>query len=128
MKYLILAAVLIAAGACATGAAPSSQAEAAQGGQSSSASASPNYEDARSSASDEEVRVARRAYRGACERRNSTGYCECMTGGMAQALSPSELAVATAAFTGAGVQVSVQMRAHVEAVRTQVDHGCATFH
>ena len=127
MKYLILAAVLIAA-ACATPGAQSSQAEAAQGGQSSSASSSPNYQDARSSASDEEVRVARRAYRGACERRNSTGYCECMTGGMAQALSPSELAVATAAFTGVSVQASAQMRAHVEAVRTQVDHGCATFH
>ncbi|MBS0386606.1 MAG: hypothetical protein JSS00_14785 [Proteobacteria bacterium] len=127
MKYFILAAVLIAA-ACATGTTPSSQA-AAPGGQGSSASSSsPNYQDARSSASDEEVRVARRAYRGACERRNSTGYCECMTGGMAQALSPSELAIATAAFTGANVSASAETRAHVESVRAQVDHGCATFH
>ena len=129
MKYFILAAVLIAA-ACATGASPSSQAAVAPGGQANSAASatSPNYQDARSNASDEEVRVARRAYRGACERRNSTGYCECMTGGMAQALSPSELAVATAAFTGASVQASAETRAHVGAVTSQVDHGCATFH
>src|SRR5690242_3699658 len=94
MKYLILAGVLaIALGA--TGAAL------AAGRQ--NASSTPTYEDARSNASDADVRVARRAYRGACERHNSTGYCECMTGGMAQALSPSELAVATAAFTGAHV-------------------------
>src|SRR5512143_2607973 len=100
MKYLILNAVLFAA-ACAAGAGASMQTAAAQGGQTSSSNSSPTYQDARSTASDEEVRVARRAYRGACERHNSTGYCECMTGGMAQALSPSELQVATAAFTGA---------------------------
>ena len=128
MKYLILATVLIAA-ACTTGAAPSSQAAAGQAAQAPAASSSsPNYQDARSNASDEEVRVARRAYRGACEQRHSTGYCECMTGGMAQALSPSELAVATAAFTGASVQASAETRAHVAAVSAQVDHGCATFH
>ena len=126
MKYLILAAVLTAA-ACTTGAAPSSQAAVAQGAPPSSAASSPNYQDARSTASDEEVRVARRAYRGACERRNSTGYCECMTGGMAQALTPSELAVATAAFTGAQVSASAETRAHVDATRVQVDHGCASF-
>ena len=135
MKYLILAVVLTAA-ACTTGAAPPSQTAVGQGAPSSSAAssapsshaASPNYQDARSTASDEEVRVARRAYRGACERRNSTGYCECMTGGMAQALSPSELAVATATFTGASVEASAETRAHVAAVSSQVDHGCATFH
>jgi hypothetical protein len=125
MKYLILAAVLIAA-ACATGTTPPSQAAAAQGGQATSSA--PNYQDARSTSSDEDVRVARRAYRGACERHNSTGYCECMTGGMAQALTPTELAVATAAFTGAHVNASAETRAHVEATRAQVDHGCASFH
>ena len=51
-----------------------------------------------------------------------------MTGGMAQALSPSELAVATATFTGASVEASAETRAHVAAVSAQVDHGCATFH
>jgi hypothetical protein len=74
------------------------------------------------------VRVARRAYRAACERHNSVDYCECMTGGMAQALSPSELAVATAAFTGAHVNASAETRAHVEAMRTEVDRGCSQFH
>ena len=124
MKYLILAAVTIAA-ACASNGAPS-QAAAAQGG--SPPAASSNYQDARSTASDEEVRVARRAYRGACERHNSTGYCECMTGGMAQALNPSELGVATAAFTGASVSASSETRAHVAAVRADVERGCAAFH
>lgn len=120
MKYLVLTAVLVA---CIS-AAPSL---AAGAGHQSSASSSPNYQDARSSASDEDVRVARRAYRGACERHNSVGYCECMTGGMAQALAPSELAIATAAFTGAHVNASAEARAHVEQTRAQVDHGCATF-
>jgi hypothetical protein len=92
------------------------------------AAPAPTYEDARSNASDEDVRVARRAYRGACERHNSVGYCECMTGGMAQALTPAELAVATAAFTGAHVNASAEVRAHVESVRAQVDRGCAQFH
>ena len=127
MKYLILAAVLVAA-ACATDPGQSSQAAAAPDGQGATTASSPTYQDARSTASDEDVRVARRAYRGACERRNSTGYCECMTGGMAQALSPSELAVATAAFTGAQVSASAETRAHVDATSTQVDHGCASFH
>ena len=126
MKYLILAAVLIAAACASPG--PNSQANAAPGGQSAASASSPNYRDARSTASDEDVRVARRAYRGACERGNSTGYCECMTGGMAQALTPSELAVATAAFTGAQVSASAETRAHVDATRVQVDHGCASFH
>ncbi|MFZ2032059.1 MAG: hypothetical protein WAU68_17235 [Vitreimonas sp.] len=129
MKYLILTAMLIAA-ACTTAAGTRSQSAAATGNASSSSASSslPNYQDARSTASDEHVRAARRAYRGACERHNSTGYCECMTGGMAQALSPSELAVATAAFTGASVSASAETRAHVEATRAQVDHGCASFH
>ena len=122
MKYLILSAVLAAA--CIS-AAPSL---AAGAGHQSSASPSPNYQDARSTASDDEVRVARRAYRGACERHNSVGYCECMTGGMAQALAPSELAIATAAFTGAQVNASAETRAHVETIRSQVDHGCTSFH
>ena len=123
MKYLILAAVLIAAACVSNGS--GSQAAAAQGGQSTASA--PNYQDARSTASDEEVRVARRAYRGACERHNSTGYCECMTGGMAQTLNPSELAVATATFTGASVSASSETRAHVAAIRTDVDRGCAAF-
>lgn len=83
--------------------------------------------DARSTASDAQVAVARRAYRAACERRLSTGYCECMTGGMAQELSPSELAIATAAFSGQHVSATATQRARVEAVRAEYEPGCASF-
>lgn len=121
MKYLVLAALVVVA--CTT-AVPSLAAGARH---QTTATSSPTYDDARSNATDEEVWVARRAYRGACERHNSVGYCECMTGGMAQALAPSELAVATAAFNGAHVNASAEVRAHVESVRAQVDHGCASF-
>ena len=40
--------------------------------------------------------MARRAYRAECQRRQSVEYCECMTGGMAQALAPADLRTATA--------------------------------
>jgi hypothetical protein len=53
-------------------------------------------EDARSHASDEEIRIARRAYRAACQQLQSDDYCECMTGGMAQSLPPNDLRTATA--------------------------------
>jgi len=53
-------------------------------------------QDARTEASDEDVRVARRAYRAECQRHHSADYCECMTGGMAQALAPNDLRTATA--------------------------------
>ena len=122
MKYLILAAMLIAAASLSAGPA----AQAAAQNHAATSTPSPNYDDARSHATDAEVRVARRAYRAACQRRNSTDYCECMTGGMAQALSPSELAVATAAFTGARVTASSATRAHVESLRTEIDRGCAS--
>ncbi len=80
--------------------------------------------DARSAATDAQVGVARRAYRAACERRLSAGYCECMTGGMAQELAPNELAIATAAFTGQHVSATSAQRAHVESVRAEFDSGC----
>ncbi len=117
MKAWIVALVFVAA-ACATDQ-PAAQSE--------TAVASPSYEDARSSASDAEVRDARRAYRAACQTRHSQAYCECMTGGMAQALAPADLAVATAAFTGASVQASQAARERVAATRAQVDGGCAQF-
>lgn len=57
----------------------------------------PTYgEDARSRASDEDIRAARRAYRAACQQLQSDDYCECMTGGMAQSLAPSDLRTAIA--------------------------------
>ncbi len=124
MKYLVLAAVFAFAAACAaTDSTTSSSNDASQ----SAASEAPNYRDARSSASDAEVRDARRAYRAACQQSQSEAYCECMTGGMAQALAPQDLAVATAAFTGQTVTASQQTRDHVAAVRADVDRGCAQF-
>jgi hypothetical protein len=50
--------------------------------------------DARALASDQEVGEARRAYRAACDRYESTGFCECVTAGVAQALHPSEVRIA----------------------------------
>jgi hypothetical protein len=87
----------------------------------------PTYEDARSTASDAEVRDARRAYRAACQTQHNHAYCECMTGGMAQVLPPSDLAIATAAFTGQSLQASQEARERVSARRTEVDRGCAQF-
>jgi hypothetical protein len=50
--------------------------------------------DAQSHASAQEVGVTRRAYRAACERHESRGFCECVTAGMAQVLAPAEMRVA----------------------------------
>lgn len=50
--------------------------------------------DARSLASDREVGEARRAYRAACDRYESTPFCECVTAGVAQTLAPSEVRMA----------------------------------
>lgn len=50
--------------------------------------------DARSMASDAEVGQARRAYRAACSRYESAGFCDCVTAGVAQALMPQEVRVA----------------------------------
>jgi hypothetical protein len=116
MKRWIVALVFVAA--CAAGQ-PATQAA----GQSQT----PTYEDARSTATDAEVRDARRAYRAACQTRHSGAYCECMTGGMAQILPPADLAIATAAFTGQSVQASQEARDRVEIRRTEVDRGCAQY-
>ena len=51
-------------------------------------------QDARMIASDQEVGEARRAYRAACDRLESSGFCECVTAGVAQALHPSEVRIA----------------------------------
>lgn len=124
MKYWMFA-VLFAA-ACAS---PEPAAAPQQGGAApaEAAQSSPTYDDARSSASDAEVRDARRAYRYACQQGQSEAYCECMTGGMAQALAPRELAVATAALTGQNVAASTETRSRVDSVRTEVDRGCVQF-
>lgn len=50
--------------------------------------------DARQLASDQEVGVARRAYRAACQQHESAGFCDCVTAGVAQALMPAEVRIA----------------------------------
>lgn len=50
--------------------------------------------DARSLASDQQVGEARRAYRNACNRYESPGFCDCVTAGVAQALMPDEVRIA----------------------------------
>jgi hypothetical protein len=90
-------------------------------------------QDARTEASDDDVRVARRAYRAECERHQTTEYCECMTGGMAQALAPGELRIATALLapnlTGAQPPAGLDPSsiAPVEAAATQFEGLCASF-
>lgn len=112
MRSLVL--TIVFAAACA-----SAEPEGDAGLQAAAGAA--NYEDARSQASDAEIRDARRAYRSACEQNQSTAYCECMTGGMAQMLSPADLRLAIAALAGQSAP------AHVEAARAEVDRGCAQF-
>ena len=116
MKRWIIALIFVAA--CAA-----SQPAAQTAGQSQT----PTYEDARSTATDDEVRIARRAFRAPYLTRYTHAYCECMTGVMAQILPPADLAIATAAFTGQSVQGSQEARARVEARRTEVDRGCAQY-
>jgi hypothetical protein len=60
----------------------------------SAMAADESAQDARMIASDQEVGEARRAYRAACDRVESIGFCECVTAGIAQALHPSEVRIA----------------------------------
>lgn len=124
MRPWIAAALLLAA--CAS-AEPTATTAGAASQQQSAAPSAAYAADARSTATDEEVRDARRAYRAACQRSHPDGYCECMTGGMAQALPPNELAVATASLLGQSTEASPEVRARVDATRTEVDRGCAQF-
>ncbi len=122
MRYAIIAALFVAA--CTTAAASGGQ---TQSGGAATASTPPNYSDARSTASDDSVRDARRAYRGACEQHYSTARCECLTGTMAQVLPPADLAIATAGFTGASVQASAEARGRVNAAQSQAVAACTAY-
>ncbi len=116
MRHVILAVVILA-GACASEGPSTSGA-----GQAASASA-PTYEDARSVASDDAIRVSRRAYRAACQSDGSSAdYCECMTASMAQTLAPADLDIATAELRGetvAGAARTAPARAQAEAACRQ---------
>ncbi len=50
--------------------------------------------DGRAMASDAEVGSARRYYRAQCDAVESTGFCTCVSAGVAQALAPSEVRIA----------------------------------
>jgi hypothetical protein len=100
MKTAIMAAVLFAAASAATfalaqdlGAKPIEPANP----NASATPAPPSAEspDARQLASDADVGVARRAYRASCQRYQSFGFCDCLTAGVAQALTPSEVRAAS---------------------------------
>ena len=123
MRLLAIAA-LFAVVSCAS---PEGSPSGAQSSQSSQTASEPNYQDARSVASDAAVRDARRAYRSACQQTRSNEWCECMTGGMAQALPPVELAIATAEFSGQGAQGSQSAREHVAQTRAAVERGCSQY-
>ncbi len=115
MRLLIVTALFVAA--CASEPAQST----------SSQTANPNYDDARSAASDADVGAARRAYRAACERRASTARCECLTGGMAQALAPADLNVATAAMSGAAAPANAAAQARIAAAQSASERACTAY-
>lgn len=58
------------------------------------AASSETTNDARTVASDQEVGQARRAYRAQCSRYETASFCDCVTAGVAQALSPADVRVA----------------------------------
>lgn len=113
--------------ACAALAACVSPAPSDAQSNSGSSAAPPSYSDARSGASDADIRDARRAYRSACQQRSSGDYCECMTASMAQILAPADLRIATAALAGGSVGGSAEARARIEAARSQSDAACASY-
>lgn len=106
--------------ACMLAACASAQ-PAAQGEQTQSQQSSDSYTDARSSASDADVTIARRGFRSACQTRHSVGYCECLTGSMAQTLAPEDLNIAAAQFSG-----QTTSSARVSAARAQAEAACAS--
>lgn len=61
--------------------------------------------DARSIATDQDVADARRTYRAACDRYESSPFCECVTAGVAQALMPAEVRIAARTI---GDRITVQ--------------------
>lgn len=131
MRKLIIAAVLLSAASVASIAvaqdkkpddpmlgAVTSQQEATQAAPAIYAEAS--APDARSIASDADVGQARRAYRAACNRYESTGFCECVTAGVAQALAPAEVRIAARTI---GERINAQGDAGVTASSDSTPNG-----
>jgi hypothetical protein len=117
MRFLVAAALFVAA--CAS--------QPSDGAGQSQRTSTPTYRDARSTASDAEVRAARRAYRAACEQQASTARCECLTGGMAQSLAPVELNVATGALSGHPVSATDEAQARIAAAQSAAEHACTAY-
>jgi hypothetical protein len=85
------------------------------------------YEDARSTASDDEIRVARRAYRSACQETQSADYCECKTASMAQTLAPGDLAIATAQEREQEISASGEAILRIASARSQAESACQQY-
>lgn len=86
MKMLLAAALLSAASFAAFAAEP--------GAQKTEAPAATAV-DAQSIANAQEVGQARRGYRASCQRYENGSFCDCLTAGMAQALAPADLRLAS---------------------------------
>ena len=124
MRSLILAAVLVLA-ACASSEPASEPVSAPAAPQTQS---QPTYQDAQSSASEGDVRVARRAYRDACRANGgSADRCECLTSSLAQTLSPADLTAETARLSGAAAPAARDQAGRISLARTQADAACAQF-
>ncbi|MFT3728262.1 MAG: hypothetical protein QM759_10610 [Terricaulis sp.] len=61
--------------------------------------------DARQVATDADVGAARRYYRAQCNKHESAAFCECVTAGVAQALTPQEVRIAA---RGIGERINAQ--------------------
>lgn len=85
MKMLLAAALLSAASFAAFAAEPSVK----------TTDPAATAVDAQTVASTEEVGVARRGYRASCQRYENVSFCDCMAAGMAQALAPADLRLAS---------------------------------
>lgn len=96
MKTPLIAALMLGAASLAGAALAQNQPMPAEPAVAPVAPGSPvaSTSDAQAIASAEEVGVTRRAYRAACERHESHGFCDCVTAGMAQVLTPAEMRIA----------------------------------
>lgn len=79
----------------------------------------PPTDDAQTTYSAQEVAVARQAFRAQCVRYQPAERCECYTAGLAQALTPPELRLATALLpTRFAANETIRARATSSAMRS----------
>ena len=76
--------------------------------------------DARQVASDAAVGQARRYYRAQCNKYESAGFCDCVTAGVAQALTPAEVRIAARTI---GERITAQGDAGPSSATDQADLG-----